>query len=116
LGKDAQVKLTDLGLSAKYDVKSGNKLTAIVGTPFYVAPEVLEGSYDHRCDIWSIGILFYFMLSGITPFFSSQENQVYQMILKDEPKFTGSAWKRISNGAKDLCKKLLQKDPSNRIS
>ena len=59
LGRDAEVKLTDFGLSIKYSPEqlATTKFGRIVGTPFYVAPEVLAGSYDQRCDNWSVGVV-----------------------------------------------------------
>lgn len=69
--EDAEIKLIDFGLSKRYGVdqrKDTVKLKTIVGTPFYVAPEVLGGNYDKSCDIWSLGIILYILLCGSTPF------------------------------------------------
>lgn len=73
----------------------GGKFKSIVGTPFYVAPEVLAGCYDYRCDIWSIGVMFYFMLTKTNPFYSDDESQIYENILKKEIKYTGAVWKGV---------------------
>jgi calcium-dependent protein kinase len=92
------------------------KFKSIVGTPFYVAPEVLEGCYDYRCDIWSIGVMFYFMLTKTNPFYSDEEHKIYEYILKKEIKYTGAVWKGVPEEAKDLCKQLLQRDPNERVT
>ena len=65
---EAEIKIIDFGL-AKY-LSEGFNLTSKVGTPYYVAPEVLEGSYDHRCDNWSVGVITYTLLCGYPPFFA----------------------------------------------
>lgn len=62
----SQLKLIDFGISTKF--KEGEKLTTKVGTPFYVAPEVLSGAYDHRVDLWSLGAIMFLLLSGSQPF------------------------------------------------
>jgi calcium-dependent protein kinase len=64
---EAVIKIIDFGL-AKF-ISEGNSLKSKVGTPYYVAPEVLEGSYDYRCDNWSVGVITYTMLCGYPPFF-----------------------------------------------
>lgn len=65
--KNAEVKLADFGLSAKYSESSLYNTT--VGTPYYVAPEVIHGSYGLACDIWSAGVNIFFLLSGEQPFY-----------------------------------------------
>ena len=60
------VRLIDFGLSK---VNKGDKrLTTIAGTPFYMAPEVLDGNYGAKADIWSLGVLLYVLVSGYLPF------------------------------------------------
>lgn len=67
IGSEGELKIIDFGLSKT--MKSNNaSLRSIVGTPFYMAPEVLEGNYDNSCDIWSLGVLMYVLLSGYLPF------------------------------------------------
>lgn len=61
-----ELKLIDFGLSKKQE--GNNKLKTIAGTPYYMAPEVLDGQYDSKCDIWSLGVLLYVFMSGYLPF------------------------------------------------
>jgi calcium-dependent protein kinase len=56
-------------------------MTEIVGTPYYVAPEVLKGNYSHKCDMWSMGVLFYILLSGFLPFNGETAEEVYSKVL-----------------------------------
>ena len=62
LDPDAEIKIIDFGLSTKFVTQGQMKDT--VGTPFYVAPEVLEGVYTNACDVWSVGVVIYIMLNG----------------------------------------------------
>ena len=66
--EEGEIKIIDFGL-AKY-LAGSNSLKSKVGTPYYVAPEVLEGNYDHRCDNWSVGVITYTLLCGYPPFFA----------------------------------------------
>lgn len=60
------LKVTDFGTATHF--KPGQKFSALVGTPYYVAPEVVNGSYDEKSDIWSVGVILYVILSGAPPF------------------------------------------------
>jgi len=114
LKPDAEIKLIDFGLSRKYS--KDEKMHTILGTPYYVAPEVLKGEYDEKCDIWSIGAMTYLMLCGDPPFTGSSNNEIFKKIVKNELKFNPYKWKNISSSAKDFVKLCLNKNPSARPS
>ena len=61
-----QIKIVDFGTAMRF--KKGSKMTQTFGTSYYVAPEVLDGHYNEKCDIWSAGVVLYMMLSGRPPF------------------------------------------------
>lgn len=112
--KNSRLKIIDFG-TAKQFIKN-ESYSSLVGTPYYIAPEVLNGDYDHRCDIWSIGVILYIMLSGTPPFTGSSNKEIYSKILEEPLKFEGKTWASVSNPAKNLIKKILTKNPSKRIS
>lgn len=76
------VKIIDFGTSAKFS--SGNKLTSKVGTPYYIAPEVLAKSYDEKCDVWSCGVILYILLCGYPPFAGSNDRQILDRVKKGQ--------------------------------
>ena len=114
LKPDAEIKLIDFGLSRKY--KKDEKMHTILGTPYYVAPEVLKGEYDEKCDIWSIGAMTYLMLCGDPPFTGKSNNEIFKKIVKNDVIFNPYKWKNISNNAKDFVKLCLNKKASERPS
>lgn len=66
IGRDGEIKLIDFGLSRKRE--SNNQMNTLAGTPYYMAPQVFDGSYNYKCDIWALGVLMYVLLSGYLPF------------------------------------------------
>ena len=114
MNPDAEIKLIDFGLSRKYDKEQ--KMHSILGTPYYVAPEVLKGEYDEKCDIWSIGSVTYLLLCGDPPFTGNSNNEIFKKIVNDKVKFNIYKWKNISNNAKDFVRICLNKNSIKRPS
>ena len=113
----AEVKLIDFGLSKRFSNKEQiNKMKTVVGTPYYVAPEVLKGSYDMRCDVWSLGVILYVFLCGYPPFEGDNNKEIFKNVLKSELAFDPADWGAVSPEAKDLVSKMLEKDPAKRIT
>lgn len=76
IGKDGELKLIDFGLSKQSKSKTSH-MSTIAGTPHYMAPEVLDGDYNFKVDIWSLGVLMYVLLSGYLPFYGENRNEVF---------------------------------------
>lgn len=115
INKDTlQIKLIDFGLSAYFDESS--QLKSKVGTPYYVAPEVLDGSYGKECDMWSIGVITYILLVGYPPFNSKNMRTIYEKIRQAKPEYYQSEWESLSKEALDFTNRLLQKDLNKRMS
>mmetsp|Transcript_39542 Transcript_39542/g.101085 ORF Transcript_39542/g.101085 Transcript_39542/m.101085 type:complete len:479 (-) Transcript_39542:266-1702(-) len=112
--KDAAIKATDFGLSVYF--KGGEFFKDIVGSAYYVAPEVLRKRYNHEADIWSAGVILYILLSGVPPFWGNTEQEIFDSVLRGKPEFDSDPWPKISEPAKNLVKKMLQPDPSKRIT
>ncbi|CAI9783912.1 unnamed protein product [Fraxinus pennsylvanica] len=110
----AMLKATDFGLSVF--IEEGKVYRDIVGSAYYVAPEVLRRSYGKEIDIWSAGVILYILLSGVPPFWAETEKGIFDAILKEEIDFESDPWPSISNSAKDLVRKMLTKDPKKRIT
>lgn len=108
------VKIADFGLSKDFsDGKTAMKTCC--GSPSYVAPEVLEGlTYDHECDIWSLGVITYVLLSGCLPFFGDTQDELFQKIMNCDYTFNYACFRVISDEAKDFIRKCLVIDPHKR--
>ena len=79
LDSTGELKLIDFGLSKKQQ-NSNKMLKTMLGTPYYMAPEVLNQQYDSKCDIWAIGVLLYVFMSGYLPFQGENRNDVFYKI------------------------------------
>lgn len=112
---DAEIVLIDFGFSRV--MKKFETLETKIGTPYYIAPEIIEGEYDHRADYWSLGVMMHELLVGKFPFGGETTPVVLKSIMKAKKvDLDGNEWLTISSDAKDLVEKLLEKDPDNRIS
>ena len=95
------------------------KLSSLVGTVYYVSPEILQGKYNEKCDIWSAGVILYVLLSGEPPFNGPDDNTIYTKIMQFKLCFPEKKWKKVSKEAKDLLSKMLapesQKFNANQV-
>lgn len=108
LDANNDIRLIDFGLSEDF-----NKLEKICGSPAYMAPEMIhDGHYDERADLWSIGILMYYLIVGRFPVYEDTYQKLFYKILHTDFLFPDN----ISKEAKDLLSRLLEKNPDNRIS
>lgn len=115
---DSDLKLIDFGLSKHFT--KGELHSEAVGTPYTVAPEVIVGQHDERCDLWSIGVIAFLLLSGDPPFggcggpepnYTIRDN-ILQCKYSFEPEYI---WNSISYNAKHFIQSMLVTDPDNRI-
>lgn len=110
----SQIKLADFGL-ATY-IKPGQSLRGTVGSPFYIAPEVLAGGYNQAADVWSAGVILYILLSGTPPFWGKTKSRIFDAVRTADLRFPSDPWDRISESAKNLVKEMLNTDPSQRLT
>lgn len=110
----AVLKATDFGLSVFY--KPNQVFRDVVGSAYYVAPEVLKRYYSHECDVWSAGVILYILLCGVPPFWDENENGIFKLVAKGAYDITKEPWDKISASAKDLVKKLLVVNPKQRLT
>ncbi|XP_052197511.1 CDPK-related kinase 5 [Diospyros lotus] len=110
---NSQLKAIDFGLSDF--VKPDERLNDIVGSAYYVAPEVLHRSYGTEADVWSIGVIAYILLCGSRPFWARTESGIFRAVLKADPSFD-EPWPSISSEGKEFVKRLLNKDPRKRLT
>ena len=110
---DSCLKLIDFGLSKVIDREQN--LKGAVGTTFYMAPEVITGNYNEKCDIWACGVILYIMLCGKPPFYSQNEEELKKNICSMKYTFDYPEFKKVSYDAIDLIKKILV-PPEKRLS
>lgn len=98
------------------EIVADERLSDIVGSAYYVAPEVLHRSYGTEADMWSIGVIAYILLCGSRPFWARTESGIFRAVLKAKPSFDEEPWPSLSAEAVDFIKKLLDKDYRKRLT
>ena len=118
-GRGAPLKLVDFGFAKRFFGNNGkSRMYSLVGTPAYVAPEVLTGDYDETSDIWSAGILLFNLLTGRLPYETNVKNnkELYSQIMKGQVILSYLDRLKVSRPCKDLLNKLLTHNSRQRIS
>lgn len=109
------LKIIDFGLATYYK-DGGNALVTKAGTPYYVAPEVLQGKYDRTCDLWSCGVIMYTILCGYPPFHGKTDEDILRKVRQGNFTFDPKGWKEVSEDAKTLITYLLRMDSFRRYT
>ncbi|XP_047319415.1 phosphoenolpyruvate carboxylase kinase 1-like [Impatiens glandulifera] len=109
------LKLADFGSAVCF--REGEKMTGVVGTPYYVAPEVLTGrNYCEKVDVWSAGVILYIMLAGVAPFHGDSPAEIFEAVLRGNLRFPIRYFHSVTPEAKDLLRRMIRKDISSRFS
>ncbi|GJP42197.1 hypothetical protein CLOM_g1794 [Closterium sp. NIES-68] len=114
---DADIAIIDYGVSVFFN--PGETFSEIVGSPFYISPEVLHESYGPESDIWAAGVILFVLLSGALPFWGDSDEGVFRAILErsvEEEVEREGVWESVSEEAKDLVLRMLTRDAALRIS
>lgn len=119
------LKIIDFGLSRTFqqngtvlqetndDQNNGKRrktravLKTKAGTPFYIAPEVLTGNYNEKCDVWSAGVILYILFCGYPPFYGESNRQILESVKKGKLDFSSVEWQDKSKSAIELVKKMI---------
>ena len=111
---DNTLKIIDFSNSSF--IKSGEDLNITHGTSYYIAPEVLKKKYTEKCDVWSVGVILYILLSGKPPFDGDNDEEITEQVKMGAIQLKGEAWEHISKPGKSMIKKMLTIDSRLRIT
>lgn len=107
------VKLIDFGTATKFT--KNQTMKKIIGSAYYIAPEVLNKKYNEKCDIWSLGVMLYFLLTGFPPFGGFNEKEIHEKIMNKAFDFPINSFE-ITKEGRDLLKRCFETDIDKRIS
>ncbi|XP_077393191.1 myosin light chain kinase, smooth muscle [Festucalex cinctus] len=111
----SRIKLIDFGLARR--LENAGTLKVLFGTPEFVAPEVINyEAIGYPTDMWSIGVICYILLSGLSPFMGDNDNETLANVTSATWDFEDEAFDDISDHAKDFITRLLKKDMKSRLS
>ena len=112
---DSHIKLVDFGFAVSFDPTKGMK--DVLGTPLFIAPEIIsEKKYNSKADIWSLGIVVYYLICGYPPFDGEDRTQLFSRIKSGKFSFSGKIWKWVSQDCQDFILWCLSKDYRTRLS
>ena len=110
---ELELKLSEFGAACFI---GNDYLTDQIGSPYYMAPEVVNKSYDQQCDIWSAGVILYVLLSGKFPFEGATDEDTKKAIMRGKFEVSSDVWKSVSKEGRAFVMKLLEYDPEKRYS
>ena len=108
------IKIIDFGTAKVFKKEKSEHL--LIGSAYYIAPEVLSRNYTELCDLWSCGVIMYILLTGRPPFNGINEDEIMSRIKEGTYDLSKYPWGVISEDAKDLIKGLLQINPKERYT
>ena len=108
------LKIIDFGTAKIFD--KNKKVKAVVGSSYYIAPEVLNKKYGQECDLWSAGVILYMFIVGHAPFDGKNDREIMEKVKKGNYAKNEKRWINASNEVKDLINKLLVYEPEQRLS
>ena len=108
------IKVCDFGTSKMFE--KGIVERRVVGSSYYIAPEVLNKSYNEKCDIWSCGVIMYILLSQRPPFGGKDDYEIMETVKTGKYDLSSPPFDKISDSAKDLIQKCLTMDSNKRIT
>ena len=97
----------DKNLELKEEKENKTRMNKLLGNAYFISPEMINGNYNEKCDIWSAGIILYFLLSGEPPFNGMNDEEIFSKVKLMKFSFPEKEWNNISNEAKDLIKKMI---------
>lgn len=113
---DSSIKVLDFGLSKKFTTGRQHHMKEGVGTIYTMAPQVLQGIYTSQCDLWSIGVISFMLISSEKPFVDKKRRKVIDKIMRADYTMASAIWDNVSNEGKDFVSNLLIVDPKERLN
>jgi len=108
------IKVIDFGTAEIFRINT--LLSKQIGTPFYIAPEVLNNKYNEKCDLWACGVILFILLSGSPPFYGKNDKEIFEIVKEGKFAFKQKIWSSISQSVKNLIKSLLEVDFEKRLT
>jgi calcium-dependent protein kinase len=113
LGENGELKIIDFGLALPPKAAAER---IVVGSAHYLAPDVICGKYNSKCDVWSLGVIMYILLSGYLPFSAENPKEIMRKIVESKVSFNQKIWEGISPEAQDLLKNMLRINTRKRFT
>ena len=108
------LKIIDFGTAKIFD--KNKKAKAVVGSSYYIAPEVINKKYNRECDLWSAGVILYMFIVGHAPFEGENDREIMERVKKGNFAKNEERWLNASKEVKDLINKLLIYEPEKRLT